>query len=43
VNGMAVPNIRRVRPEKSEVGLDIYGMPGTLEERGLKHVDGPPD
>jgi hypothetical protein len=40
VNGIAVRNIGPVRPEESELDLDIYGRPGVLEEKGLKYVDG---
>lgn len=31
----------RVRLQKGELGLDIYGMRKHLEEKGLKYVDGP--
>jgi 4-hydroxy-4-methyl-2-oxoglutarate aldolase len=31
----------RVRLQKGELGLDIYGMRKPLEEKGLKYVDGP--
>lgn len=33
----------RARLEKGELGLDIYGMRKTLEDKGLKYVDGPLD
>jgi 4-hydroxy-4-methyl-2-oxoglutarate aldolase len=33
----------RARLEKGELGLDIYGMRGALDEKGLKYVDGPLD
>lgn len=31
----------RVRLQKGELGLDIYGMRKPLEEKGLKYIDGP--
>jgi len=31
----------RIRLQKGELGLDIYGMRKPLEEKGLKYVDGP--
>ncbi|HEX6296319.1 MAG TPA: 4-carboxy-4-hydroxy-2-oxoadipate aldolase/oxaloacetate decarboxylase [Burkholderiales bacterium] len=31
----------RVRLQKGELGLDIYGMRKPLEEKGLRYVDGP--
>jgi len=33
----------RVRLQKGELGLDIYGMRKPLEEKGLKYIDGPLD
>ena len=33
----------RVRLQKGELGLDIYGMRKLLEEKGLKYIDGPLD
>ena len=33
----------RVRLQKGELGLDIYGMRKALEEKGLKYIDGPLD
>ncbi|TMH18304.1 MAG: 4-carboxy-4-hydroxy-2-oxoadipate aldolase/oxaloacetate decarboxylase, partial [Betaproteobacteria bacterium] len=33
----------RVRLEKGELGLDIYGMRSALDDKGLKYVDGPLD
>ncbi|MGQ0546778.1 MAG: 4-carboxy-4-hydroxy-2-oxoadipate aldolase/oxaloacetate decarboxylase [Betaproteobacteria bacterium] len=33
----------RLRLQKGELGLDIYGMRKPLEEKGLKYVDGPLD
>jgi 4-hydroxy-4-methyl-2-oxoglutarate aldolase len=33
----------RARLQKGELGLDIYGMRKSLEEKGLKYVDGPID
>ena len=33
----------RARLEKSELGLDIYGMRKALDDEGLKYVDGPLD
>jgi 4-hydroxy-4-methyl-2-oxoglutarate aldolase len=33
----------RARLEKSELGLDIYGMRKALDDKGLKYVDGPLD
>jgi hypothetical protein len=48
---MVVRNIRRADKEaasrapldKGELGLTIYGMRQTLEEKGLKYIDGPLD
>src|SRR5262245_15070993 len=31
----------RARLQKGELGLDIYGMRKSLEEKGLKYIDGP--
>jgi 4-hydroxy-4-methyl-2-oxoglutarate aldolase len=33
----------RVRLQKGELGLDLYGMRKQLEEKGLKYIDGPLD
>jgi 4-hydroxy-4-methyl-2-oxoglutarate aldolase len=33
----------RARLQKGELGLDIYGMRKSLEEKGLKYIDGPID
>jgi 4-hydroxy-4-methyl-2-oxoglutarate aldolase len=33
----------RVRLQKGELGLDIYGMRKPLEDKGLKYIDGPLD
>jgi 4-hydroxy-4-methyl-2-oxoglutarate aldolase len=33
----------RARLQKGEIGLDIYGMRKSLEEKGLKYIDGPLD
>lgn len=33
----------RARLQKGELGLDIYGMRKSLEEKGLKYIDGPLD
>jgi 4-hydroxy-4-methyl-2-oxoglutarate aldolase len=33
----------RVRLQKGELGLDMYGMRKPLEEKGLKYIDGPLD
>ena len=35
--------VNRVRLEKGELGLDIYGMRKSLAERGLTYIDGPLD
>jgi len=35
--------VSRVRLEKGELGLDIYGMRSALDDKGLKYVDGPLD
>ncbi len=31
----------RARLQKGELGLDVYGMRKSLEEKGLKYIDGP--
>jgi 4-hydroxy-4-methyl-2-oxoglutarate aldolase len=33
----------RARLQKGELGLDMYGMRKSLEEKGLKYIDGPLD
>jgi 4-hydroxy-4-methyl-2-oxoglutarate aldolase len=33
----------RARLKKGELGLDLYGMRKSLEEKGLKYIDGPLD
>lgn len=33
----------RARLQKGELGLDMYGMRRSLEEKGLKYIDGPLD
>jgi 4-hydroxy-4-methyl-2-oxoglutarate aldolase len=33
----------RARLQKGELGLDLYGMRRSLEEKGLKYIDGPLD
>ena len=33
----------RARLQKGELGLDLYGMRKSLEEKGLKYIDGPLD
>jgi 4-hydroxy-4-methyl-2-oxoglutarate aldolase len=33
----------RARLQKGELGVDIYGMRKSLEEKGLKYIDGPLD
>jgi len=35
--------VSRARLQKGELGLDIYGMRKSLEEKGLKYIDGPLD
>lgn len=35
--------VSRARLQKGELGLDIYGMRKSLEEKGLKYIDGPVD
>jgi len=35
--------VSRARLQKGELGLDIYSMRKSLEEKGLKYIDGPVD